>query len=105
MSDAAPAPAPLTFLQKVEKSSQVCYCNYNPATFELSVIFRGSPGKLYLYSDFPAAIWDELKAAESLGSFLYRRVTRPLPGEPGPPYAYRWVETKPGALVQPTDVP
>lgn len=105
MSDTAAAAAPLTFFQKVEKSSQVRYCVYNPATHELAVIFRGTPGKMYLYANFPRNMWEEMKAADSLGSFLYRRVTRPAPGENKPPFAYSWVETKPGELVQPAEVP
>jgi hypothetical protein len=63
--------------ERIAKSSQILLANYDPAKQELAIRFRGSPKKLYVYSAVPKTLWDELDQAESIGSFVYRRVTKP----------------------------
>lgn len=92
------------FSERVAKSSQVAYCNYYSKTQELVVIFRSSQQWRYTYSDFPPDKWEELHAAPSVGSYLYRNVTRPLPGASAPPYVFRKEAVPPGELpAQPAD--
>jgi hypothetical protein len=71
---------PLTFADKVAASSQVRHVSYDAEQRQLHVVFRRTPA-LYVYSDFPAEKWDELQASDSIGSYLYKRVTRPIDGE------------------------
>lgn len=79
--------APLTFEQKIEKSSQVRSVTYDADKRIMSVIFKdqkdaaAAPKFMYEYMDFPPEKWAELQAADSIGSYLYRNVTRPINGE------------------------
>ena len=73
---ADPNAPPLTFAEKIAKSSQVDSVTYDPDKQILSVIFKRTPA-IYDYQQFPPAKWAELQAAESIGSYLYRNVTRP----------------------------
>lgn len=86
---AAAAATPLSLADKVAKSSQVCFVDYDPAKQEMAVIFRGSPGRKYIYKAYPPDAWLALKNAESIGSFLYRNVTRPINGNL--PYEFEMV--------------
>lgn len=80
-----PAERPMTFEEKIEKSSQVCFADYDPGARELRIVFRTNAA-LYVYFDYPANMWDQLRAAPSVGSFLIHNVTRPKNGEL--PYRY-----------------
>lgn len=71
---------PLTFADKVAASSQVRHVSYDADNRQLHVVFRRTAA-LYVYSEFPAEKWDDLQAADSIGSYLYKRVTRPIAGE------------------------
>lgn len=65
----------LTFPQKIAKSTQVLDVQYKPETQELLVVFKGTRF-VYAYQDFPADKWAELQAADSIGSWLYKNVTK-----------------------------
>lgn len=71
---------PLTFAQKIEKSSQVCHVSYDAEARELHVIFRTNAA-LYAYLDYPPDMWIAIQKAPSIGSFLIHNVTRPLDGK------------------------
>lgn len=82
------AQPPISFEDKIAKSSQVNSVTYDPDKKIMSVIFKRTEGFRYDYLDFPAAKWAELQAADSIGSYLYRNVTRPMQGENAPPYQF-----------------
>jgi hypothetical protein len=71
---------PLTFADKVAASSQVRHVSYDADNRQLHVVFRRTAA-LYVYSDFPPEKWDELQASDSIGSYLYKHVTRSIAGE------------------------
>lgn len=71
---------PLTFADKVAASPQVRHVSYDAEHRQLHIVFRSTPA-LYVYSGFSPEKWAELQAAESIGSYLYKRVTRPIDGE------------------------
>ena len=70
---------PLTFPEKVAKSSQVRFVQYDPHARQLHVVFKRTPA-LYVYSDFGPDAWTALQQAESIGSHLHHHVTRPIDG-------------------------
>jgi hypothetical protein len=72
-------PTSLTFAEKIAKSSQVRYVEYNFKTRQLSIVFRRTPA-LYVYSGFGIDAWEHLQNADSIGSYLYKFVTKPLNG-------------------------
>lgn len=53
-------------------SSNIDQIGYDAAQMELHVIFKG--GSLYVYSDVPAEVFDELQIAGSKGRYLNLRV-------------------------------
>lgn len=71
---------PLTFADKVAASSQVRHVTYDADNRQLHVVFKRTPA-LYVYSDFSPEKWVELQEAESVGSYLFKSVTRPIDGE------------------------
>lgn len=78
-TNAMPDDQPIPFEEKIAKSSQVCFVDYDWNARELSVVFRTNPVR-YVYLDYPPEQWDELRAAPSIGSFLFHNVTRPRNG-------------------------
>lgn len=76
---------PLNFADKVAASSQVRHVSYDAELQQLHVVFRRTAA-LYVYSNFSAEAWDDLRAADSVGSYLYKHVTRRPNGEP--PYQF-----------------
>lgn len=98
-SDTTTAAAqPLTFEEKIAKSSQVNSVTYDAHAKVMSVIFKNTPGFRYDYADFGPAKWAELQAAESIGSYLYRNVTRPIDGQL--PYQFTKVTLNPQPAAQ-----
>lgn len=76
MSDAGRLPEaqhPLTLAEKIAKSSQICFVEYDSELSELRVIFR-STRALYAYKNVPPEVWTAMQASDSLGSFLYRQI-------------------------------
>lgn len=70
-------PVAKTFAQKVEGSSQVKRIRYLPELHLLQVVFKSTPQFCYTYLAFPPEAWERLQAADSVGSFLIKNVTRP----------------------------
>lgn len=68
------AAKPLTFAEKIAKSSQILTCRYHAADKKLFVTFKGSPANLYTYTPFPPELWAAMQRADSLGSFMARHV-------------------------------
>ena len=76
---------PLTFAEKVAASSQVRHVSYDADNRQLHVVFKRTPA-LYIYDEFLPEAWAKLQAADSVGSFLLKNVTRPINGVP--PYVF-----------------
>ena len=58
--------------QAVEGSAHVSWIDWQPATRELTVEYRG--GRLYRYEGVDYDTWTRLVRAESKGSFLRREI-------------------------------
>lgn len=71
---------PKTFAEKIAASSQVRHVEYDSATGQLHVVFRRTPA-LYVYSGFTPEHWAEMQGADSIGSYLYKNVTRAIDGK------------------------
>lgn len=69
------AATPIPFADKIAKSSQVLNISYDPKKLELAVVFQGGPA-VYAYQDVPPELWEELQAADSIGSFLHHKVKK-----------------------------
>lgn len=67
-------PKPITFEQRLARSSQVLMAAYIEKTKELSVVFLGGRPISYVYQDVPQALWDEMQKADSIGSFIYHKL-------------------------------
>jgi len=101
MSEDGPSHSPsMTFEQRVEKSSRVCFVDYDPGAAELSVVFRTNPVR-YVYLDYPPRMWEELRQAQSIGSFLFHNVTRPKDGVL--PYKFEKRALPDGFVMPPRD--
>lgn len=94
-----PAARALTFEEKLSGSSQVLRVRYLPDLQKLQVVFKSSPQWCYTYLAFPPAAWVEFQAADSLGSYLIKNVTRVRKGEKTLPYAFakHAVDAAPGS--------
>lgn len=64
--------------QAVQGSAHVQWIDWDPATRELTVEYRG--GRLYRYQGVEYDTWVQLVKAPSKGSFLRRHIQ---PGHPG----------------------
>lgn len=64
-----------------KESKNVATTAYDKDKKELFVTFKSfkDPKKLteYKYSEVPANVWDDLKKAESLGSFVNKNIVKP----------------------------
>jgi hypothetical protein len=71
--------APVITMDSVE-SSQIEAIGHDPSTNTLAIQFKGKtgPGSVYHYANFTAALFAELKSAESIGSHFYKFI-KPLP--------------------------
>lgn len=79
MSD-TPLPAePLTFEQKLAKSTQLKTVTYDPTKQVLSVIFQGSPGWVYDYAGVKPSDWAAFQKADSLGSHHHYAIKGKFP--------------------------
>lgn len=54
------------------KSSQMSAHGYDPTTKTLAIRFQS--GGTYHYKDVPSEVYEKMKKAESLGSFLHHHV-------------------------------
>lgn len=68
--------APLTFAQKIEKSTQIASAAYDAEKRELTVSFKNGTPALYTYKDVPADVWERMQGAESIGSFFHHEVKK-----------------------------
>lgn len=70
--EAAPAAEMPSMLMDVESTvfSQV---GYDAATRELTVVFRDG-NETYVYADVPAATFEEMKTAESMGTYFHDNI-------------------------------
>lgn len=94
----------LTMGEKIAASSQVAALAYDPTRRELTVEFKkgqgGAPPQFrYVYSDFPPDKWEELQAADSLGSYLYRNVTGGKGRAGDLPYHFTKIDAASGVIV------
>jgi hypothetical protein len=62
----------MTITMKEVKSSQIEAIGYDDATSTLAIRFKG--GSVYNYSNVPASVFEELSAAESVGSFFGKHI-------------------------------
>lgn len=63
-----------------KESSNIKSTEYNKETKELFVVFKNyrDPNKLssYVYRNIPSDLWEALKKAESIGSFINQKVVK-----------------------------
>lgn len=86
----APKTADEAFQQRVDASKYVQALSYSAERRVLDVVFRSNPGWIYAYEEFPPGKWEELQAAESVGSYISRVVVGPVGKNrpPLPPFKY-----------------
>ena len=53
-------------------SSTISAIGYDPDAQELHIIFNGNHE--YVYRDVPADLWDQFRAAESVGRFFHQNI-------------------------------
>jgi hypothetical protein len=66
-------PAPAVHMRPVAKSSNIAATGYDPHSQTLAIQFKGG-GKVYHYADVPAATFDALGKAESVGKFVVGQI-------------------------------
>lgn len=66
-------PAPAFNMYPVAKSSNILATGYDAASKTLAIQFKGG-GKTYHYADVPAATFDALEKAESVGKFVVSQI-------------------------------
>lgn len=53
------------------ESSNLLGFGYNKESKQLGVVFKSSPNSLYIYSNVPESLYEDMENAESKGSFFY----------------------------------
>lgn len=69
----APKSAPIIHMNSVAKSSNIAATGYDSTSKTLAIQFKGG-GKTYHYADVPAATFDALGKAESVGKFVVGQI-------------------------------